>query len=139
MTQGRDIAVVTTRSWVANEMAQNVRHPVRHSFGLDVPADIDRAGWWMPAEHAARLVHQGVPLTLTAPGPDWLSRPSLRPFERTVRTFTVGDWPKQNVVEPGFSKPAEAKIESLPAAFRTPDEFTQALRQAGLPCDAEDD
>lgn len=132
----RAITVVSTRAWVADELATNRRHPVRRSFGLDVPADAESSAWWMPAEHAARLLAQGVPLALTSPGAAWLSTdvPAAL-LGRAVHTTRLCDVPRDM---PGtgelWCKPAEAKIPSLPMALRSREALLAA--SVSLPDDA---
>lgn len=135
------IEVVTTRSWAARELSANRRWPVRHSFGLDIPADAfglaggggsRYAGWWMPTEHAARLLNQQVPLTLTSPGPAFMAGVPQVLLGRAVSTFRAVEWPFR-VLGEGFSKLAEAKNDIFPAAWRTRLELVTAIAAAGMP------
>lgn len=133
------IRVVTSRSWVARELASNTVEPVEQSFGLDLPESVSRDdGWWMPAEHAARVVRQ-LPLRLTAPGPRWLTDLPEALRGREVLSFTVADWLRElhdTVGDGGWCKPAEAKIEAFPAAWRTPDELAALLAETAMPPDS---
>lgn len=134
MTRQR-IEVVTTRNWVADELAQATDVDVSRSFGLDLPFDLCPNGWWMPAAHAARLFRQDVPMKLTAPGPDWLSQPLLSNLiGRTVLSFRANATPVE-VLESagGWCKPAEAKIEGFDADWRTPEQLEQVLESQSIP------
>jgi hypothetical protein len=87
-------------------------------------------GWLLRQPDATRLVraHQ---LTLEAPTPDWLSSVDVeltgRPV-RTVRVAEIGTLPG-----PGWTKPANLKVEAFHARWRTPEQLTAAVRQARLP------
>lgn len=126
------IEVVTHRSWIARELATGTEHAVHHGFGLDIPAAASTSAWWMPAEHAARLMRSGVGLALSSPGPHWLPRLPDELAGRRVMAVRAGDLTAAALPD-GWSKPAEAKIEQLPAAWRTGQQLADAIADAGIP------
>ena len=82
-TPFRLLIVASIRRWVAEDFrAACERQSLRllPSFGLDIPQDavVEPTAGWAPTEHAARVLHAGLPLTLSAPGPRWLSDVSLQ-------------------------------------------------------------
>lgn len=132
------LVVASLRRWVADELqtaaaAAGVR--LTHSWGLDIPAGADTAAWWTPTEHAARLIHSGVPMPLYAPGPEWLSSV---PEPLTGRPVWSGPLSRIGEAPPrGFAKPAEMKLETVPAAWwEDTTDFAAAVRQAGASPDS---
>lgn len=135
-----DEMIVCSRvRWPFEDMVAGAagRFPVRHDFGFDVPALAPAAtvAWWTPAEHAARLLRAGVEMHLSAPGPTWLAEAPEHITGRPVWAGTVADLAR--APRSGWAKPAEAKIDDLPAAwYDDTADFAAAVRQAGLPGDA---
>lgn len=123
------------RRWVADELAEAasaVSVTLVHSWGLDVPAGADDAFWWTPTEHAARLLASGVRFPLCAPGPRWLAELDEDLTGRPVWAGTLAEI--DAAPRAGFAKPAEMKVEALPAAWWSDaGDFAAAATAAGLP------
>lgn len=135
----RPLVVVTQREWVYREMAEAThgQAPVHRAYGLDVPQVPHRSSWWMPPQFAARLHRANDCPPLTAPGPRWLStlsRTHPHLTGREVRTLTVSDL--TGLPGPGWVKPAQAKTDRFPAAWRTPEQAAAAAAEARFPADA---
>lgn len=138
------IEVISTRGWLARELGGNTVLPVTGDYGLHLPAHPLASAWWMPAEHAARLLRQNVPLTFSAPGPRWLPDRLPEVFTgRRVEAFTVADTANRLRDDSGsdtarawFCKPAEVKIDAFPAAWRSREELLALQDDVGMPPDA---
>jgi hypothetical protein len=129
------LQVVSQRSWVAGELAANTRGvDVRRSHGLDVPAHTGTDSWWAPTEWAVRALNAGAAMTLSAPGPTWLSTLPETLLGRAVHSLQLGE--VERLPGPGWCKPAEAKIEALPAGWRTPHELADQAAEAAMPADS---
>ncbi len=116
------VVVVTQRSWMARELATNTRGVVVVGepglFWPAVAAGPDVA-WWMPIEFATRLHCEGDGPALSAPGASWLSGVDTDLTGRTVHTSRVEELDGAPAGIPLWCKPAEAKLESFPAGWRT--------------------
>lgn len=132
------LVVASQRRWVADDFAEVAGDlPVLHDWGLDAPdlAGWDRPAWWTPAGHAARLLRGGLEMPLLAPGPAWLADVPVELTGRPVWAGAVSELGQ--APRAGFMKPAEAKVETLPASwFDDIDAFATAAAAAGLPGDA---
>jgi len=121
-TQAPTVVVVTQRSWTARELATNTRGVVVVGepglFWPAVAAGRDVA-WWMPIHFATRLHCEGDGPALSAPGASWLSGVDTDLTGRTVHTSRVEDLGGAPAGIPLWCKPAEAKLESFPAGWRT--------------------
>ena len=122
MSADPTVVVVTQRSWMARELATNTRGvTVMSEPGLFWPAV--QAGpdvaWWMPIGFATRLHCEGDGPALSAPGPSWLPGVDTDLTGRTVHTTRVEDFDGAPAGIPLWCKPAEAKLESFPAGWRT--------------------
>ena len=129
--------VCSLRRWVADDMRTGAggRFPVCHDFGFDLPS-LPKTGtvaWWAPTEHAARLLRAGVPLDLSAPGPEWLAGLSEAVTGRPVWAGRLSEL--DLAPEEGWMKPAEAKVPGLPATWYSRDAFRTAAVEAGFPDD----
>ena len=129
------LVVATHRKWIADRLAEQENVPVRYDPGFDAPLlpSSVRTGWWMPTEHAARLLRAGLEISLSAPGPAWLTRV---PHEYTGRSIWEGSVKdvRRCGISSGWCKPAEAKIEAVPADWWDDTaEFADALTAAGAP------
>ena len=117
------------RSWVADELkvgADPLGLDVHQDYGFDVPSNPERAAWWMPAPHAARLLAAGAPVKLLSPRADLLSLLPERFLGRSVQTCTLEE---AGFTRPGWFKAADVKNDDLPAAFYEPDVFLTAARR----------
>lgn len=141
MSTSPTLHVVSQRTWVAEELSGTDLATVRQSYGLDIPEHHPDDSWWMPAEQAARMLRSGVDLRLTAPGPKFLSSCVGPEFlGRTVHTCRVKNLKRSigwnhKTAEPIFAKPAEAKVETVPARIYWDDHFTERA-VAALPGDS---
>lgn len=131
------LVVATTRRWIADDLRHGAggRVDVVLEHGFDLPVITGPAAWWVPAEHAARILRAGGTLDLSAPGPAWLAGV---PDDLTGRRVWAGMLADIGDAPPaGFAKPAEAKVDALAARWwdRT-DDFASAARDAGLGDDA---
>ena len=131
------LVVCSIRRWVADDLRAGAgdRYRVLWDMGLDVPdvGGAETVAWWAPAEHAARLLRASVCLDLVAPGPAWLARVPEALTGRPVwagRLADIADAPAE-----GWSKPAEAKVPGLPAAWRSTEELLAAAGAASFPLD----
>lgn len=128
-----DVLVAAThRRWIGEHLAAAGSIPVIVDAGMDAPVIPDgvRAAWWTPTEHAARLLHAGAPLALSAPGPHWLSQVPRELAGRVVWSGFARDVP----AGAGWCKLAEVKLEGIPAAWwGDTRDFTRALAAAGVP------
>lgn len=129
--------VVTHRTWLVRDFT-TAGVAVRHSLGLDLPVFADGDALWAPMEWAARaLVDRrsvSLPLQLCDPGP-WFM-PLLGPAATgracsvvTLRTLEFRG------PEVGFFKPANCKIDPLPAGWWDREDFVAAARDAAVPDD----
>lgn len=131
------LRVSSMRHWVANDLRVGAagRFPVLADMGLDVPVVEGSVAWWAPAEHVARLAVAGVHLDLAAPGPRWLADLDVSLTGRVVwagRLADIADAPRS-----GWAKPAEAKVEALPARWWDAiADFAEAAAAAGVSGDA---
>jgi hypothetical protein len=127
--------VVSTAAWLARDLAAAEAIAVRHDFGMgDLPEDPKTAAWWCPQNYAARLLHSGVNPYFQSQGADFLRRTAEAGLDRiTSRQTWSGRLADLPHFGEGFFKPAEAKVDSLPAGFyrNTADFKSRALR-AGL-------
>ncbi|GAB2732767.1 ATP-grasp domain-containing protein [Nocardioides pakistanensis] len=138
------LVVVTQRRWLADDfaaVADRLGLRIAHSFGLDVPVygdDPRDVAWWAPTEWAARALQAGCDMTLTAPGPHWLGHVPAPLLGRRVASgplSLVGEHPAMS--REGWWKPAEFKVEAVPAAWRSAEDFKEACLRFGLPADAD--
>jgi len=128
------LVVVTHQGWLAADLtAAATRAGVssHHSYGLDLPDLPGPLAWWAVTDWAARAHLLGVALDLQAPGPGFLNDVGTRLAGRHVWTGLVADLAAAPLA--GWCKPAEMKVESLPASW-WPDvsDFAAACRSAGL-------
>lgn len=119
--------VVTHARWVADDLAASGT-PVRHHLGFDLPDFADGDSVWAPMEWMARAVAVEPRLHLADPGPDFTPNLDTRFTQRTIETLTFDDIVARDdalTAEHGrwhdgpdvFVKPANCKIEALPARF----------------------
>ena len=162
------LIVSSQQSWIYRDLAAAAAEHrphinVIHDLGVDYPTIPDEGAvhWWIPAGHAARVIHSArthtpqpeppkfwtaamlehtvIPTNplygLPAPGPSWL--PSI---PRWMRHRTVGACQAVNSpdipVDEAFVKLAEAKIDEFPAGWRSRDRLATDLAAANIPGDA---
>lgn len=132
---GADLLIVAShRRWIADDLAAAGVLPVVADPGLDAPVlpRGTRAAWWMPGEHAARVMHAGVNVRLRSAGSGWLARVPRELLGRDVWAGTVADLP--SAPPRGWCKPAESKIPALQAGwYDSTEEFQVALALLGVP------
>lgn len=136
------IHVVTHRAWMARELAAATgpATEVLGSLGLDVPAWSPGDSVWAPMEWAARACAVDRRLALVDPGPHLLEWFPARLAGRTVHLTDLRSLAEAHerlggadVAVPGFYKPANAKIERLPASWTDRADFLAAAERAGCP------
>jgi hypothetical protein len=130
----RPLVVVSHRRWHGEELAAGGA-AVIGSLGLDVPwvEPGRRPSWWMPQEFAVRLAASGAGVPLLSAGARWLADIDCRFTGRPV--FAAHLSAAVAAGAHGWCKPAEAKIDRFPAAWRTAAEFRVDAAAAGLPAD----
>lgn len=138
MDEFRLLVAATRYVWLPSLLASARVLPVAHDHGLDAPdaANCDQVAWWAPMEHAARLARAGVPLDLSAPGPAWLASVPRDLTGRAVWAGTLADYTAGDGPDAGWVKPAEAKVERLPAQWATRTQTVALAAAAGLPGEA---
>lgn len=139
----RTLHVVTHRGWVARDLhaAAAARRPdvkVAHSLGFDAPDVAAGDALWAPMEWAARARPVLGPelLPLADPGARFLTRVPVDLLGRRIRVATV-DETAHLAPDVGFFKPANMKVERVPARWTTRDGFLSGCRAAGLPGTSE--
>lgn len=141
----RILHVVTHRRWIADDLATAAAADpelrdltVWHDLGFDLP-DFERGDViWAPMEWMARarraLGETGRSLLpLADPGPAFLSRFHESVLGRRVGVATVGQVVAGDGPDEGFYKPANCKVDFVPAAWRTRIEFVAAAAAANFP------
>jgi hypothetical protein len=125
------LRVVTTAKWVADDLGKAGTIPVVHDYGLELPAETTGTAWWCPGRHAARLMASGVDPGFLSAGPTFTADLPWKFLRRRVWAGQLKNMPRS--VGPAFYKPAEAKIESLPAKeYPYWGQFMQAAHAAKL-------
>jgi hypothetical protein len=126
-----ELRVVTTAKWVAEDLAKAGTIPVVHDYGMDLPASTEGTAWWCSGRHAARLMASGVDPGFLSAGPTFTADLPWRFRRRSVWAGRLKDMPRP--IGPAFYKPAEAKLESLPAKeYPYWGQFVQAAHHAKL-------
>ena len=128
------LVVVTHQGWLAADLtAAATRAGVssHHSYGLDLPDLPGTLAWWAVTDWAARARLAGAASDLQAPGPCFLNEVGTQLAGRPVWTGLVANLAA--APRAGWCKPAEMKVEALPASW-WPDVagFASACRAAGL-------
>lgn len=107
------------------------------SYASQVPdtSSYGQVSYWMAGGFAARLQRINLAKNLIAPGQNWLSEvsendPSLT--ARSILTTTVDQIPTGQLL---FAKPAEAKIESIPAGKYFGEDLLEIFRNNQIPLD----
>lgn len=140
MTPPPRLAVHTDRAWLVADLAAAGTAIIRqdHPWAQEPPRDGEAI--WAPGGWATRMAKTGYHLPLQSTGGHWLQELSaLHPglLGRTVLHGTVAGLPARWAMlgqGPLFAKPAEAKIEALPArVYSSPDDLLEAVGQAGYP------
>lgn len=143
------LRVVSIRSWVADEFRDAARRSqrhrdldVRHSLGLDIPAAASlKDAWWCPTEWAARampvLAAADTEIPLMAPPTGMVCQPAwARWTARAIGTCRLDEVTAAPAPPSSWWKPAEFKVEALPAAaYPDAEEFLDAATRTGLGAD----
>lgn len=131
------LRVVSTASWLADDLSRQDLVPVVHDVGLWAPVDASSTSWWMPGQHAARLAASGITPLLWAPDALLLERLPASATGRRVHVHTLGGIADCSLAADGqtpvFMKAAEHKLPGLAAGVWTVEGFTAAAQQAGYP------
>ncbi|SOD73550.1 hypothetical protein SAMN05892883_2844 [Jatrophihabitans sp. GAS493] len=111
-------------AWTSDELATNTLGvTVTPTNGLFLPTfspldGPDGPAWWMPCSFATRLLHAGVQVALTAPGPFWLTEIPTTLTGREVFINDVAQLRERDNRIPAagaFVKLAEAKDDDFQA------------------------
>lgn len=107
------------------------------SYAREVPDVSEYAShsYWMAGGYAARLQRAGLAPNLVAPGQYWLSEVSELDetlTRRKIFTTKITELPAETLL---FAKPAEAKIESIPAGKYFTDHLLEICETEGVPAD----
>lgn len=107
------------------------------SYAREVPdvSSYKSHSYWMAGGYAARLQRAGLAPNLIAPGQYWLSEVSELDetlTRRRIFTTKIADLPTGALL---FAKPAEAKIESIPAGKYFTDHLLEICKNEGVPTD----
>lgn len=105
------------------------------SYTEQVPdvSDYNMHSYWTAGGYAARLHRIGLTKKFIAPGQNWMSEVSKADgslTQRFIATTTVDAIPGRKKI---FAKPAEAKIDSIPAGFYLPKDLRQICKQNDVP------
>lgn len=135
------VHVVGHAAWRARELAA-AGVPVRSSLGWEVPALQPGDSVWAPMEWMARadraLRCAGRPSwQLADAGPRWLAALPAEVAGRTVVACTLGEAAAGAGLTAGWWKPANCKVETLPARWSTREDFLTAAYAAGLPDESQ--
>lgn len=116
---------------------------MQHSLGLDIPqAASSTDAWWCPTEWAARaipvLADHGTDMPLMAPPTGMICTQPWQPWvARTMGFCPLGEVGTAAAPPGSWWKPAEFKVEQLPAAsYPDAEAFLAAATRAGLQPDS---
>lgn len=133
----KQLIVVTHKQHYYDDLANHSHLPIRLDLGFGPPDNCEDAAWWMPGEHAAKLIQAGISLPLISVPSLWLA---LIPEEYTKRKISW-HWSYENPQGAGFYKLAQSKSDKYPAKLykeyplcwleELPD-FTPILKQEWL-------
>jgi hypothetical protein len=107
------------------------------SYAREVP-DVSTYGshsYWMAGGFAARLQRAGLAMNLIAPGQHWLSEVSKLDEKLTRRKIITTKITEIPLGIRLFAKPAEAKIESIPAGEYFAEALLETCRNQNVPED----
>jgi hypothetical protein len=107
------------------------------SYAREVPdvSSYMSHSYWMAGGYAARLQRAGLAPNLVAPGQHWLSEVSELDetlTRRKIFTTKIAELPTGALL---FAKPAEAKIESIPAGKYFTDHLLEICKNERVPAD----
>jgi hypothetical protein len=107
------------------------------SYAREVPdvSSYMSHSYWMAGGYAARLQRAGLAPNLVAPGQHWLSEVSELDetlTRRKIFTTKITELPTGALL---FAKPAEAKIESIPAGKYFTDHLLEICKNERVPAD----
>lgn len=135
------VHVVGHASWRARELT-DAGVAVRSSLGWEVPLLEPADSVWAPMEWMARAARAlrcagRPPWCLVDAGPTWLAELPLEVTGRTVTACTLGDAAAGSGPVAGWWKPANCKVETLPARWATREDFVSSAYAAGLRADSQ--
>lgn len=136
MSLFKNLVVVSSAHWLAKDFAAAGVIDVIPEIGLELPSvDLTTTAWWCPGNYVARAAATGVNLPLLSAGPDWLPSLGYGWRQRHVKSMQLSEVPYR--FTGGFIKPAEIKINALPARIYTNvGDFLRDARAARLPEDS---
>lgn len=117
-------AALTPHGWTV--VAHHGLSPLPPEVGVD-PAHV----LWAPGAFAAKMLAEGVPLRLAAPGPHWLPSIGHQFTGRSILTTTAAE--AKTRPRTGFWKLAETKADPFPAAWRNAADLPTDIERARLP------
>lgn len=131
-----NLVVVSSAHWLAKDFAAAGVIDVIPEVGLELPnVNLETTAWWCPGNYVARAAATGVVLPLLSAGPQWLPSLDYGWRQRHVKAMRLAEVPYR--FTGGFIKPAEVKINALPAAvYSNVGDFLCAARAAKLPEDS---
>ncbi|MBW4096433.1 MAG: ATP-grasp domain-containing protein [Acidobacteria bacterium] len=109
----RELVVVTSSRWLADDLASAGTVPVRHTLGLDIPDMGPGTALWCSGAWAGRLIASRFDHPFLAAGATWMTRVPEQFLRRRLVAGHLGDG--QDVAGPVFAKLAEHKHSSIPA------------------------
>jgi hypothetical protein len=113
------------------------------SYAKEFPdlSEYDQSCFWMSGGYAARMQRAGIAPHLVAPGQDWISTIDESLTHRKITTGTIADLRSlsnnsTDSMSPHtelFLKPAEAKIDSIPASIYTVEKVLEIFNNEDIP------
>ncbi|MET4143914.1 ATP-grasp domain-containing protein [Arthrobacter sp. UYCo732] len=122
------LLVVTSASWLAEDLAAAGTIDVEHTLGLEAPILDGRTALWCSGIFAVRMFKTGTTHPFLSAGPGWLPTVPAGFLRRDVWAGTVGYMPYRGE-DPMFYKFAEHKHARVPAGlYLVEDTFQRHVR-----------
>lgn len=136
MADFRNLVVVSSAAWLAKDFAAPSVVPIVPEVGFDLPRlDPMTTAWWCSGSYVARAAATGLVLPLMSAGPHWLNTIPYEWRGREVDSLQLSEVAAR--FTSGFIKPAEIKVNSLPAkVYDSASEFLNDAHAAGIPEDS---
>lgn len=133
MADFRNLVVVSSAAWLAKDFDAPSVVPIIPEIGFDLPRlDPKTTAWWCSGSYVARAAATGLVLPLMSAGPHWLNTVPYDWRQREVATLRLSE--VSDRFTSGFIKPAEIKVNSLPAkVYVEAEAFLGDARAAGIP------
>lgn len=136
----KTLVVCSITNWIAQDFSEaNLSGwNIVADRGFDLPEinPGNDVAWWMPTEHAVKLIYSGLSIPFMAPGAHWLSGISQSLTGRSIVTETM-----QEVTDRDFSHFEQGRIWIKPAEFKHQEFFAglynkDEIKGFNLPVDA---